>query len=264
MYPFITLWWQHIEMTGLWVIIGIIIFCYICALYAKKMNLVFSHLFYEIPTFMIITYFFWAYTRFVLKTGQIIPYSIIELGQIIIPPEFWFHAAGLCIGFVLSTLVFLYKLPAKAMRKKWIDCLSLWTTAALIIVGIFFLLWDHMIGLPTTSNIWVYALTPLSEVSKFTSVLPVGFFLSVAALISYLTTLLIFKRQVENGRWFGAFGMFFFLLAIVLLFQNYPRHGVISIWDVRVDINQYILLLLSIIYSLWYIYNYKKYNIIKE
>lgn len=261
MYPFITLWWQHIEMTGLWVIIGIFIFCIICWIYAKKMNLIFAHLFYALPTLIIITYFFWAYVGFLFQTGHLIPYSIIELWQIIIPPDFGFHAAGICLGIVISTLIFLYKLPAKAMRKKWVDCLSVGYMIAIIVVWIFFLLGDHMIGLPTSSSIGVYSFSPFSEVSKFTAVFPVWLFLSIAALISYLTMLLILRKQVSSWRGFGWFALFFFLLSIVLLFQNYPRHGVISIGVVRIDINQYILLSLSILCALGYIYNYKKYRL---
>ena len=264
MYPFITLWWQHIEMTGLWVIIGIIIFCMVCYSYAKKMNLVFSHLFYALPTMMIIIYFFGSYMWFILRSWHLLPYSIIELWQIIVPPGFNFHAAGLSIGIVLSILIFLYKLPTKLTRKKWIDVLSLAYMVSLIVVGIFFVLGDHMIGNPTTSSIGVYALTPFSEVSKFTAVYPVGLFMSIWALFSYLITLFVFKKQVESGRWFWTFGLFFFLLAIILMFQNYPRHGVISISDLRIDINQYILIIISALSSLWYLYNYKKYAIYKE
>ncbi len=260
MYPFITLWWQHIEMTGLWVIIGIGIFCLVCYIYAKKMELEFSHLFYALPTLMIIIYFFGSYGGFVLKSWHIIPYSIIELGQIIVPPEFWFHAWSLAIGMVFSTLVFLYKLPTKAIRKKRIDCLSIGYIVALIIVGIFFVLWDHMIGLPTISSIGISSLSEQSEVNKFTRVYPVGFFLSIAALCTYWVTLLIFRKQVPSWRGFGTFSLFFFLLAIVLLFQNYPKHGVISIGDIRIDINQYILLCLSILCMIGYVYNYKKYH----
>ena len=257
MYPFITIWWQHIEMTGLWVIIGIGIFCLVCAIYAKRMKLNFSDLFYALPSLMIIVYFFGSYGGFVLKTGHLIPYSIIELGQIIIPPEFGFHAWSLAIGIVFSTLVFLYKLP-KHIRKNRVDCLSVGYMVALIIVGIFFVLWDHMIGLPTISNIGISSLTPYSEVSKFTRVYPVWFFLSISALFTYIVTLLIFRKQVTSWRGFGSFSLFFFLLAIVLLFQNYPKHGVISIGDIRIDINQYMLICLSIVCLLAYIYNYRK------
>lgn len=264
MYPFINLWWQHIEMTGLWVIVGIIIFCLVCYSYAKKMNLIFSHLFYFLPTMMIVIYFFGSYGWFILRSGHLVPYSIIELSQIIVPPNFNFHAAGLCIGIIFSILLFLYKLPTKTTRKKWVDSLSIAYMISLIVVGIFFVLGDHMIGIPTTSTLGVYALTPFSEVSKFTSVYPVWLFMSIAALVSYLITLLIFKQQVSSGRGFWTFGLFFFLLAIVLLFQNYSRHGVISINDLRIDINQYILVSLSILSSLWYFYNYKKYALTQD
>ena len=264
MYPFINLWWQHIEMTGLWVIVGIIVFCLVCYSYSKKMNLVFSHLFYSLPTMMILIYFFGSYGWFVLRSWHLLPYSIIELSHLIVPPDFNFHAGSLSIGIVLSILVFLFKLPTKATRKKWIDSLSIAYMVSLMVVGIFFVLGDHMIGLPTSSSLGIYALTPFSEVSKFTSVFPVGLFMSVAALLSYLITIIFLKDNIKSGRGFGTFGLFFFLLAIVLLFQSYPRHGVISISGLRIDINQYILIMLSLLSSFGYIYNYKKHVATKD
>ena len=260
MYPALTLWWRHIELTWLWIIISILVFCWIGTIYAKKSNLSAIQLFYALPTMMIITYFFGAYSGFVLTTWHIVPYSILELGQLIIPPNFWFNAAWLMVGFIISIFVFLFQLPPKSPRKKWFDVLALASMVAIMILGLFLTLGDHMIGLPTTSSIGIYALTPLSELNKFTAVLPVGIFLSVIALLSYIVTQFILKYQVREGWWFGTFSLFLFLLAVVLIFQIYPRHGVISIDSVQLDLNQYILLFLSILFAVAYHFTYQKHH----
>lgn len=244
-------------MTGLWAIIGIMVFCLVVGIYSKHYRLPYSQFFYSLPTILALVYFMGAYGWFILNTGHIVPYSIIEMGQIIIPPNFWFHAGSLALGIVMSTLIFIYKLP-KNTRKKWIDCLAMWYLLGLTVMGVFLLLGDHMIGLPTISPLGVSAYTHFSEVSKFTRVYPVWLFVSASALLCYLVTILLLKKQVDTWRGFGSFGLLFFLLAIVLMFQLYPRHGVISIGTIRFDINQYILIVLSIICFVGYIYNHKK------
>lgn len=252
MYPFITIWWQHIEMTGLGIILAVLTLCITTRIISRKHNLIYTHFFYMLPTFILVTYLIWSYIGFVLTTGHIVPYSMFEIGQIIIPPRYSFHAWWLSIGIIIALFAFLYKLPAKVMKKKWLDVFSFSFGISIIILGFFLLLGDHMYGLPTTSFLGVYALHPMSEMSRFTTVYPIGLFLSTAALISLLITIIVFKQQVISWRGFWFFSVFFFLLSIVLVFQSYPRHGVISIASIRLDINQYILIILSILMALAY------------
>lgn len=100
----------------------------------------------------------------------------------------------------MSIIIFIYKQPAKHTRKPWIDCLSISYMLGIVIFGIFLTLGDHMIGLPAAADHWlsVYALTPFSEVSKFTAVYPVGLFVSIVALLSYILSLIWFKKQVVS------------------------------------------------------------------
>lgn len=260
MYPFITLRWQHIEMTGLWFIIGIIIVCLICRYHAPKLGIVFSDLLYFLPNFMIIVYFCGAYIWFVLRTQHLFPYSMREVSQIIIPPNFWFHASGLVIWFVIALLVFLYKLRPTISKKARIDCLALGISGALSVVWMFLILGDQMIWLPTSSQIGIHALTPLSAISKFKAVLPVWLFITIASLVVYSISIFVLKHQIPSGRGMGSFWFLFLFIAIILLFQNYSRHGVIRIGSIHVDINQYVYLTMSTIFFIWYYYNYIKYH----
>jgi amino acid permease len=48
------------------------------------------------------------------------------------------------------------------------------------------------------------------------------------------------------------FGLILLVLAVILLFQQYPRHGVISVCNIQFDIKQYAALFVMIICFLIY------------
>lgn len=259
MYPTLELWWQTFELTWIGIIVSMFLFISTSYFLAQKNWLDAKQILYILPTLIIISYFCGSYGWFVLRSWHMLPHSILELWQIIIPPHYRFHAGSLMFWVTSSFLLFLYQLPQKSGRKQWLDVLSLSLMLGVVVLGIFLTLGDHMIGISTNSQWGIHALDPHSELNKFTAVLPVGIFLSIAALVSYSIGQFIFRQQTLFWRWFGVFALFFFLLSIVLLFQNYPKHGVISINALQLDINQYILWLLSIGSVLGYIRNYRKY-----
>ncbi len=258
MYPFITLWWRHIEMTGLWFIAWLMVFCWVCYMYSKKMNILFWDMFYSLPTIIAIVYFSWSYGYFILNSKHIIPHNIIELSQIIIPPNYNFQAWGLIIGIVISLIIFIYQKPSGIIRKKRIDCLFISYMNGLIVFWLFLVLGDDMIWLTTTNRLWIYAMTPFSEVAKFDQVYPVGIFVSTAALFSLLCSIFILKKKLPSWRWIWWFWIFFIILWFILIFQNYPRHGVTQVWSFFFDINQYITRSLWILFIIWYTRTIKK------
>jgi hypothetical protein len=258
MYPFITLWWRHIEMTGLWFIVWLIVFCIVCYIRSRQMNISFWDMFYALPTMISIIYFTGSYTYFLLNTGHFIPHTIIEISQIIIPPNYNFHAGWLILGIIISLIVYIYQKPSGIIRKKWIDCLFISYMNGLIIFWLFLVLWDDMIWLSTTNRLWIYAMTPFSEVAKFNQVYPVGLFLSLAALLSSLYSIFILRKKWQWWWGIGWFWVFFIMIGFILIFQNYPRHGVLQIGWSLIDINQYITRSVWILFILWHIWITKK------
>ena len=258
MYPFITLWWRHIEMTGLWFIVWLVIFCTVCYIHTKKMNIPFLDMFYSLPTIIGIIYLLGSYTYFILNTWNLIPHTISEISQIIIPPSYNFHAGWLMLGIVISLIVFIYQKTSRNVRNKRIDCIFISYMNGIIIFWIFLVLWDDMIWLSTTNRLWIYALTPFSEVAKFNQVYPVWLFVSFAALLSLSYSTFILKKKWNGWQWIGWFWIFFIMMGFVLMFQNYPRHWVLQIRWRLIDINQYIVWLIWILFIIWYIKILKK------
>ncbi len=246
MYPFVTISWIHIELTGVWIILAFLTFTFVCWRRCKIMQLPFENLYYRLPSMVALLYGWGAYGNFVLRSGQLIPYNFMDFYAMILPEDYKFHAAGIVIWLVIFLIIFINKQVGRFMRYKRMDCIFIWFMQAIIILWIFLVLGDDMIGKSTESRMWIYAFTPLSEVSKFNKVLPVGLFLSIAALLSFGISFIFKKRNPWPGWWYAWFGVFFFLLGIVLLFQNYSRHGVIMIHNITYDINQYICRIVSV------------------
>jgi hypothetical protein len=83
--------------------------------------------------------------------------------------------------------LFLRKIPRIENKKIWIDILFFAFSLSIVPLGIFLLLGDNFIGLPTTAGIGVKALHFESQLNKFDAVYPIGLFLSIGALLSTLT-----------------------------------------------------------------------------
>lgn len=252
MYPFVTISWLQIETTGIGIILSFLTFIIVCWFRSRKMLIPFSTLYYALPGMIAMIYGWGSYASFVLSTGYLLPHSIAHVYSILLPESYQFHAGGMILGMIIFLIFFINQQPGWLVKYKRIDCIFIGMMNAIIVLWIFLVIGDDMIGKSTESWLGIYAFTPMSEVAKFNKVYPVGLFLSGIALISYLISYIFKKKTSWPGRGFGAFGVFLFLLSIVLLYQHYPRHGVIMIGDVRYDINQYICRIVWILCILRY------------
>lgn len=98
------------------------------------------------------------------------------------------------VGMIVFLIFFIQQQPGWLVKYKRIDCIFVGMMNAIIVLGLFLVIGDDMIGRSTESWIGIYAFTPMSEVAKFNKVYPVGLFLSAAALISYALSY-IFKKK---------------------------------------------------------------------
>ena len=194
------------------------------------------------PVLIILCYFLWSYVQFFFDYGAI-PTTGAQFLTLISPYGYKFHFVGLLLGIVIAIVVFLRKIKRIENKKIWIDILFYSLTLSLVPLWIFLLMWDNFIGNSTTSWLGIKSLHSESAWNKFNLVYPIGIFLSLGAL---LVTAGI--RLVKKKFGYGLLGFAFLLvvIAIVLLFQQYPRHGVISLWWAVFDIKQYAALLVAL------------------
>jgi hypothetical protein len=124
---------------------------------------------------------------------------------------------------------------------------------SLVPLWIFLLMGDNFIGIPTESFLWIKSFHSESQWNKFNLVYPIGLFLSLGSLLVVLLIRLIKKRKTFGYGilWFSLLSL---LVGIILMFQHYPRHWVISFGHIMIDIKQYIAILLA----LWCFFVYRR------
>lgn len=244
--------WINIYMTGLWIVLWFITFLITSHYLIKKYHQDFWKFFYRLPIFIILIYFFWVYTDFVLNVG-IFPHSRNEFLFLISPYWYKFHFAGVLIWSLIAFRIFFKRIKRNENKKIWIDIFFYSLSLSLIPIGIFFLLWDNFIWKACE---WLFCIKPLnaeSELNKFNWVFPAGLFLSIWSFIAIIITSIIKKNRKRFGLWIFWLSLLIIITNIVIMiFQNYPKHWTIQIWWIIFDIKQYVsfFIIMIMVYSL--------------
>ena len=251
MYPFLTLRNVKIYMTWVWIVIGLFTFIVASWFLCKKYKLDFRKLFYWFPTFLIVTYLLGSYSYLLIERGIWFPLSSLSnIKALLSPYGYKFHFVGVLIWIVRSMRRFFKKLVVWSDKLKWIDVFFFSITTALIPMGVFFVLGDTIIGKPAPfSSIGVSDLTAggVSELSKFGKVFPVWIFLSIISLFAVGFTFAAKSITKKHGRGYIGFAVLLLLMNIVFIYQQYTRHGVISLGGQSFDIKNIIATLVGII-----------------
>ena len=241
MYPYLEVFWTRLYMTGIGIVLSCFAFVITVYILSKKYHQEFERFFNWLPRYLIVVYLSGLYFSFFIEWGGLIPTSL----KVFSP--YWYHFS--LIWIVLSSfvmvLLFLSQFKRNESKRVWIDILFFWFTNAIIVLGVFLVLWDNFIGKPNPWTIHVTALVSESALIKYGWVYPIGLFLSLGALaINVIVTIrkLIVKRSGVGLLWFI---LLFLLFISILPFWNYPAHGVLSVfWKFTLDMNHYVFIFL--------------------
>jgi hypothetical protein len=176
--------------------------------------------------------------------------SLTNLKELLSPYGYKFHFVGILLGIVWAMRRFFKKLVVGSEKLKRIDVFFFATSIALIPMGVFFVLGDNIIWKPAPfSSLWVGDLTStwVSELSKYGKVFPVGIFLSLISMLSLGLTFAWKSITKKHGRWFIGFAILLVLMNIVFAYQQYTRHGVLSILGLSLDIKNFVALFVAIV-----------------
>lgn len=251
MYPYINLFGEKLFMTGVGIVVAFLTFLIVSIYLTKRYHQNFWKLFYWMPILILLCYFLGSYVEFMFDVW-FFPTTGAEFLTLLSPYGYKFHFVGILIGIVIAIAIFLKKVKRIENKKIWTDILFYSFTLSLVPLGIFLLLGDNFIGLTTASGLWMKALHSESQWNKFDLVLPIGIFLSIGALLvaGYIRML-----KKSFWKWMLGFGIILFVLAIVLLMQQYVRHGVVSFLGLTFDIKQYMAIIMAVrcflIYRKW-------------
>lgn len=241
MYPFLNIYDVKIYMTGLGVLIAFITFVWTAYLYCKRYNLEFYKLIYRLPNIIIATYLLGSYSNFILEVGNLIPLSFQQLLQVLLPfYEYKFHFTGIALGITLSLGWFISKIKTYQEKIKRIDTLFFTSILAGIPLGIFLLLGDDFIGKVNDGRLAISSLHLESKVTKFSAVWPVGLFLSFISAFTFVAIAALKKITNKPALWYIGRILFLVLFNMILMYQQYPMHGVISIGPISFDVKTYI------------------------
>lgn len=229
-------------MTWVWIVIAFLTFLIVSIYLTRRYHQNFWKFFYWMPILIILCYFFGSYVQFLFDFGAF-PANGAEFLALLSPYGYKFHFVGLLIGIVIAIVIFLQKIRRIENKKIWIDILFYSITLSLVPLGVFLLMWDNFIGNTTTTWLGIKSFHSESQWNKFNLVYPIGIFLSLAALLvaGYIR---VIKKRFGYG--LLGFALLLVLIAIILLFQQYPRHGVVSIGSSVFDIKQYAALLIAL------------------
>lgn len=229
-------------MTGVGIVVAFLTFLIVSIYLTRRYHQNFWKFFYWMPVLIILCYFLGSYVQFFFDYGAI-PTTGAELLTLLSPYGYKFHFVGLLIGIVIAIAVFLRKIKRLENKKIWIDILFYSITLSLVPLGLFLLMWDNFIGNSTNSWLGIKSFHSESQWNKFNLVYPIGIFLSLWAL---LVTLYIRIIKKKFGYGLLGFAVLLLIIALILLFQQYPRHGVVTIWLAVFDIKQYAALLVAL------------------
>lgn len=269
MYPYVQFWDYEFLMTGIWAVLAILIFLVVTYILARKYDLNYYRFFSTIWLGAFFVYFMWKYSYLIIdvipnnisddviisgtKIGYIlnilVPNNVNDLIMLISPSKFEFHYIGLLIWFFVYFRAFLQFGANKKKRSLRVWSRFLAFSMAMIPLWFCLLMGDDFVGRASTSDFFVSTFSSRSELIKYDNVYPVGFMLSIWATFVLLINYIIYKiKNIKNGYiWFA---MLLVVFMIVILYQQYPRHLVASVFGLSIDIKHYVTIFFVII--LWY------------
>ncbi len=253
MFPYFRLFGMEFSMTSIWIIAFLI--CYICIAYrlCKKRHQDFYKLFYFLPVAIFITYILWAYVYFFLNNKWVFfPRSGHEILDMLNPYGYHFHFVGIIIWVVISMLLFFSTIKRPENKRVWADILFFSITLSLIPLGIFLVFGDNFIWKASTWFLAVKPLTTNSELNKLWSVHPVWLFVSFAAIITTLITILLKRKKWIFWTWLIGFSILLICINIIFMYQQAPRYGVLALGNITFDIKQYISFFVIMLFILLY------------
>ena len=239
MFPHFEVLWITVYMTWVWIIVFLLCFIGVALALCKKWHQDFYKLFYWLPLALIITYVMWAYVYFFLNVW-IIPTDKAELLSIVNPYWYHFHFVWIMIWYVISLIIFFWKIKRYESKQIRIDIIFFSTAISLIPLWICLVFGDNFIWQYYTWRLSIKPLTTMSELNKFGSVHPVWLYLSFVGIISTLLGIIIKAKSKKFGTGLLWFIILIIWINIVFLFQQYPKYWVISLWKIVFDIKHYI------------------------
>lgn len=229
-----------------WVAILAFLWTFLRVLYfdAKEKNLDYIRFIKFLPLYVLIIYFFATYTYYLINNNIFIPLSAEQLILYLTPYQYRFHIIWIALWVIIWWSQFVNRQQTHD-RIKWINAFLHALCRSLIPLGIFLVLWDTFIWVPTDSGFYISAIRNDSNVAVYDKVIPLWLLISVLWLL-WWWILYVFKDRFRKNHWMYGLAIIAWCLALILILQQYPKRIVMWVWWVTIDINQYFFIILWI------------------
>jgi hypothetical protein len=246
MYPLLHLWWLSLSMTWLGIVSFLLVFIIVAKNRAATQGVQFRVLLRYLPLIIMLGYLLGTWSRYLRSDFIIFPFDPKQRLLYLSPYEYHFHFTWLLIGVSFGRYKFLQTQRREThLRRRTILFESL--CLASIPLWIFLLFGDHFIGKPIDTWWYLSAIDPLSKVAAYDKVVPLWLYFAAWSSILYLVISILNQRKKNIYRAFPWLMMYRAMIAILLIWQIYPRHLVAKILWTTVDIKQYLCILLIVI-----------------
>lgn len=248
MFPFFEVFGVRVSMMAIGVLLSVIVFMFSIWYLCKKYHQDFMKIGYKIPFWLVLTYILSRYFAVALATKDWLPSSWIEIMNIFRLDHFNLHRVGILLSVFICLSVFFSGVKRIENKRIWIDILFSAFCNGIMLLGLFLVLWDTVIGSSTQSIFAVRALREGSWLNKFYGVYPVGLFLSLGTLIVNIVVNVWRILAKKSWRWLRGMLALLVVINICFLFQYYPRYWLVNILWISLDIKQYSSLF---VFAIW-------------
>jgi len=276
MYPYIQIWYYEISMTGLWAVVFLISFLITIYIFTQRYNLDYYKFFSTFWFWLLFVYFSGRYSYLIIETipnginnieninifwyimDILIPKNVNEIISLLSPSKFEFHYLWILISSFLYLFFFIKYSVIEKQKWLWIWILFFSISLSLIPFWFFLLMWDDFVGRASlSSDFFISTFSSKSELIKYDNVYPVWFMLSIWSTIVFLFNYIIYK--ISNYKnWYFGFSMIMIVFFVVFLYQQYPKHIVMSFFEFSIDIKHYFTIGFFIFFLIMWFREYKK------
>lgn len=247
MYHMFTIGDIAISMVWLGVIVFIITLSWVVWWKASKNNqLNFDSFFPRLPFIILCSYLAWSRSWHVINQLILFPTSFEQVLLYFSPSGRNFSLLWLILWWIAGFLSFLRKQPQQHHTLRidiFFEAVCIW----MIPLWVFLVLWDSFIGMPTQWILWVSAIQADSKLALYNSVLPLWFGVSLIGMIGYWISA-VWRHTRRSGYWYIWFAILSVLIGTLTIYQNYARRIITMIGDTRLDIKQYVLAVVALLF----------------
>ncbi len=252
MYPEIIIFWTPYLIDHITPFVGLVLLIILLYKITKSQDLRFRDIISKLPIIIIISLLCAAYTNFVFQSGYLFPASWQQVLSLFLFSVSSIDFVWLLVGVFISSMIAIRQMPLKIRHQRWY-VMTLTYISILIPLWVLYTLGDSVIG---KLNEWFFSIWSFVWQSRIAqlggSVYPIGLLISAWSTLCVIAARYL-RRIYHNRAWYRLCSLFLLGYVVILHYQHYPRHLIMSLWWFQMDLRSYICIAIACItWYFWY------------